>query len=54
MNAIWQQIPVDGVTSSIGNVATNIGRVATIILAIVLAFLYKKKQGKNLFDYKII
>ena len=54
MNAIWQQIPVDGVTSSIGNVATNIGRVATIILAIVLTFLYKKKQGKNLFDYKII
>lgn len=53
MNGIWQQIPVDGVNTSVGNVATNIGRIATIILAIVLTILYKWKQGKRIFDYKL-
>ncbi|MBQ3635479.1 MAG: CPBP family intramembrane metalloprotease [Bacteroidales bacterium] len=54
MDLAWSGIPIDGANTSVGNLTANIGRAIAIILAIVLTILYKRRQGKRIFDYKIV
>ena len=53
MDAVWSLIPIEGVQHSMGNLPSNIGRVLTLVLVVVITILYKKRQGKKLFDYKV-
>ena len=53
MDAVWSLIPIEGIDHSMGNLPSNIGRVLTLVLVVVITVLYKKRQGKKLFDYKV-
>ena len=53
MDAVWSLIPIEGIDHSMGNLPSNIGRVLTLVLVVVITVLYKKRQGKKLFNYKV-
>lgn len=47
MNAMWGMFQVDDVSNSVGNVATNTGRVLTLLLAIFFTCWYRKRNGEE-------
>lgn len=53
MNAAWVIFNVTGTEDAAGGLISNIVRVASISLAIVITVYYHKKKGKKIFDYPI-
>lgn len=53
MNAAWVIFDVTGTEDAAGGLISNIVRVASISLAIVITVYYHKKKGKKIFDYPI-
>ena len=43
MDFVWSLMPIDGVENSVGNIAANVGRIITIVAAIVITIVYKKR-----------
>ena len=53
MDLSWTLFPVGvGGYGATGNITVNIGRAITVILAVVITIMNKKKQGRKCFDYK--
>ncbi len=53
MDLSWTLFPVGVVGyGATGNITVNIGRAITVILAVVITIMNKKKQGRKCFDYK--
>ena len=55
MDVAWMILPVgeEGYGAA-GNIATNVGRAITIILAIGATIYFKRKRGEKCFDFKKI
>ena len=47
MNAMWGMFQVDDVSNSVGSVATNTGRVLTLLLAVFITCWYRKRNGEE-------
>ncbi len=53
MNAAWVIFNVTGTEVAAGGLISNIVRVASIALAIVITVCYHKKKGEKVFDYPV-
>lgn len=53
MNLSWILFPAED-NGAIGSIATNVFRVMTLLLAVVLTVRYKKRSGSKIFAYNII
>lgn len=53
MNLSWSLFSVEGTDNATGGLISNILRVASIALAIVITVIYKRRANKRIFDYPV-
>ncbi len=53
MNLSWQLFIVDGNEVAAGGLISNVFRLSSIAVAIILTIVYKRKSGRRVFDYRV-
>ena len=53
MNGAWFIFTMEGTEVASGGLISNIGRIISIALAVILTVYYRKKKGEKVFDYPI-
>ncbi len=53
MNLSWQMFIIEGNEVAAGGLISNILRIISIVLAIIITILHKRKSKKRIFDYPV-